>query len=155
MSPALSPASLSSASRPLGKRPKSCPLPSGGVHGRLAAESRTQRLTGGNTALHLHLREFLALLRQIVRAALLQRLTHAGLTIGIHLREEQSLLLGAEAILERLLSAVAPLQIHLQCVADTTGIQIVVGINVQPVIILGGTDIFIVSVFNVNMPTIN
>ena len=33
------------------------------------------------------------------------------------------------------------MQIHLQCVADTTGLQIVVGINVQPVIILGGTDI--------------
>src|SRR5699024_514188 len=48
LSPALSPASLSLASRSLGKRPKSCPLPSGGVHGRLAAESRTQRLTGGN-----------------------------------------------------------------------------------------------------------
>ena len=50
LSPALSPALLSSASRSLGKRPKFRPFPSGGVHGRLAAESRTQRLTGGNGA---------------------------------------------------------------------------------------------------------
>lgn len=48
LSPALSPASLSSASRPLGKRPKSRLFLRGGVHGRPPAESRTQRLTGGN-----------------------------------------------------------------------------------------------------------
>ena len=127
MSPALSPAALSPASRSLGKRPKFRPLPSGGVHGRLVAESRTQRLTGGDTALHLHLRELLALFRQIVRTALLQTLAPVFLTVGVHLGEEQSLLLGAEAILERPLVAVAPLQIHLQRVTDATGLQIIVG----------------------------
>ena len=100
LSPALSPASLSSVSPSLGKRPKSRIFPQGGVHGRPAAESRTQRLTRGNTALHLHLRGCRTLLCQIIRTALLQTLPPMLLTVGVHLGNEQSLFSGLSRYLK-------------------------------------------------------
>ena len=48
-SPALSPASLSSASHSLENRLKSLAIPRGGVLGRPAVQSRTQPLTAGHT----------------------------------------------------------------------------------------------------------
>ena len=65
------------------------------------------------------------------------------LTVGVHLGNEQSLFLWAEPILEIQLIAIATLQEHFQCVADAATLQIVVGVNVQPVIVLGGADIVI------------
>ena len=63
------------------------------------------------------------------------------LTVGVHLGNEQSLFLWTEPIFEVQLIAIATLQEHFQCVADAATLQIVVGVDVQPVIVLGGADI--------------
>ena len=90
--------------------------------------------------LYLHPLENLILLGQIVGTALLQTLSPMLLTVVLHLGEQERLLLLGEPVLVVLLAAIATHQIDLQRVTDTAGLHIVVGIDIQPVIILGGAD---------------
>lgn len=61
---------------------------------------------------------FLRPFRQPLDAVVLERLPGLLLAVGIHLSEEHFLLHSVEAVLQRLLPAIRPVQVNLQQIAD-------------------------------------
>ena len=102
-------------------------------------QSRTQRLTGRTRWLHLHLRCLHLLLAELLRV---DTETHAGLLLTefLHLPHQHFLLGCVELVAPALLRAVTLAERQLQRVAGSILCDVVVGIDVEPVIVFVRED---------------
>ena len=108
-----------------------------GCHPR--PQSRTQRLTGRTRWLHLHLRCLHLLLAELLRV---DTETHAGLLLTefLHLPQQDILLCCVEWVAPALLGAVTLAERQLQRVTGLALCDIVVGVDIEPIIIFIGQD---------------